>query len=39
MVIMENKSLIISNEMVKKYVTIDDVIDCVEKTWRWHGEG
>ena len=36
---MENKSLIISNEMVKKYVTIDDVIECVEKTWKWHGEG
>jgi len=36
---MEQKALIIGEETVKKYLTPEDVIDCVEKTWRWYGEG
>lgn len=32
------KSAIISNKLVQKYVTIEDVIEQVENTWRWHGE-
>ena len=36
---MEHKAMIISEETVKKYLTPEDVIDCVEKTWRWYGEG
>lgn len=35
---MEQKTVIITNETVKKYVTIDDVIESVENTWKWHGE-
>ena len=36
---MEQKALIISEETVKKYLTPEDVIDIVEKTWKWYGEG
>lgn len=36
---MEVKTVIITNEMVKKYVTLEDVIDMVENTWKWQGEG
>lgn len=35
---MGKKAAIITNELVKKYVSIDDVIECVENTWKWHGE-
>lgn len=35
---MSKKSAIITNELVKKYVSIEDVIQCVENTWKWHGE-
>ena len=35
---MEQKTLIITNELVKKYVSLEDVIEAVENTWRWHGE-
>ena len=31
---MEHKAMIIGEETVKKYLTPEDVIDCVEKTWR-----
>ena len=31
-------SAIITNELVKKYVSIEDVIAQVENIWRWHGE-
>ena len=31
-------SKIITNELVKKYVSIDDVIEQVENTWRWYGQ-
>ena len=36
---MEQKALIIGEETVKKYLSIEDVIDICEKTWRWYGEG
>ncbi len=36
---MEQKALIISEETVKKYLTPEDIIDIVEKTWKWYGEG
>lgn len=36
---MEQKALIISEDTVKKYLTPEDVIEIVEKTWRWYGEG
>lgn len=35
---MSKKSAIITNELVKKHVTIEDVIECVENTWKWQGE-
>ena len=31
-------SLIITNKMVQQVVSIEDVIECVENTWRWYGE-
>ena len=31
-------SLVITNKMVQKTVSIEDVIECVENTWRWYGE-
>jgi len=36
---MEQKALIIGEETVRKYLSVDDVIDVCEKTWRWYGEG
>jgi len=36
---MEQKSLIVSEETVRKYLSVDEVIDICEKTWRWYGEG
>ncbi|MBR0139367.1 MAG: ornithine cyclodeaminase family protein, partial [Firmicutes bacterium] len=36
---MKFKSAIITNEQVKKHMSLDKAIDCVEKTWKWHGEG
>lgn len=36
---MSQKALIIGEETVRKYLTVDDVIDVCEKTWRWYGEG
>lgn len=30
-------SLIITNKMVQQYVSIEDVIECVENTWKWYG--
>lgn len=32
-------TLIITNEQVKKVMTLEKAIECVEKTWKWHGEG
>lgn len=34
-----SQSAIITNEQVKRHMSLDRAIDCVEKTWRWHGEG
>ena len=31
-------SSIITNKMVQQYVSIEDVIQCVENTWRWYGQ-
>ena len=31
-------SLVITNKMVQQFVSIEDVIECVENTWRWYGE-
>ncbi len=36
---MVQNALIVGEETVKKHLTIDDVIDVCEKTWRWYGEG
>lgn len=36
---MEQKALIINDAIVRKYLTVEDVIDICEKTWRWYGEG
>lgn len=31
-------SMVITNKMVQKYVSIEDVIECVENSWKWYGE-
>ena len=36
---MQEKVKIISEKLVKEAVTIDEVIEQVENTWRWYGEG
>lgn len=36
---MDHLAMIIGEETAEKYLTPEDVIDCVEKTWRWYGEG
>ncbi len=36
---MEQNAMIISDEIVRKYLTVEDIIDVCEKTWRWYGEG
>ena len=33
------ESLIITDAQVRENVTLEEAIDCVERTWRWHGEG
>jgi ornithine cyclodeaminase/alanine dehydrogenase len=35
----QNNTLIITNEQIKKALSLEDVIRRVEDTWRWHGEG
>ena len=35
---MNKKTVIITNEMVKKYVSVEDVIESVENVWKWYGE-
>jgi ornithine cyclodeaminase/alanine dehydrogenase len=32
------ESLIITNKTVQKYVSLEDVIDCVENTWRYYAK-
>lgn len=36
---MEEKALIIGNETVQRFVSVDDVIDTVEKVWTAYGNG
>ncbi len=36
---MSRQTVIITNELVKKYVSLEDVIETVENTWKWQGEG
>ena len=31
--------MVIGEETVRRHLTVEDAIDCVEKTWRWYGEG
>ena len=33
------KTLIITNMQVQEHMTLERAIECVEKTWRWHGQG
>ncbi len=35
----EQKALVVGEETVKRFLSPEDVIDCVEKTWKWYGEG
>ena len=35
---MEQKAWIIDEKTAKQYLTVEDAIDCVEKTWKWYGE-
>lgn len=35
----DQKAMIIGEETVKKYLTPENVIACVEQTWKWYGEG
>jgi ornithine cyclodeaminase/alanine dehydrogenase len=35
----QNNTLIITNEQIKRVLSLEDVIHRVEDTWRWHGEG
>lgn len=32
------ESMIITNQKVQEYVSLEDVITCVESTWKWFGE-
>ena len=34
-----DRTLIVTNEQVKAHVTLEQAIECVENTWRWHGQG
>jgi alanine dehydrogenase len=36
---MEEKTLVITDTVVRRHLTTDDVIRRVEDTWRWYGEG
>ena len=36
---MEERAYLIGEQTVREHLTPEDVIDCVEKTWRWYGEG
>ena len=35
----DQNAMIIGEETVRRILTVEDVIDCVEKTWRWYGQG
>ena len=36
---MKTGTMIIGEKTVRRYLTVEDAIECVEKTWRWYGEG
>lgn len=36
---MEERAMIIGEETVLRHLRCEDVIACVERTWRWYGEG
>jgi alanine dehydrogenase len=36
---MEERTLVITNGMVQKHLSVEDVIRRVEDTWRWYGQG
>jgi len=36
---LSQNAMVIGEETVQRLLTAEDVIDCVEKTWRWYGEG
>ncbi len=36
---LEQRAMILGEDTVRRYLSVEDVIDCVEKTWRWYGEG
>jgi alanine dehydrogenase len=37
--VIEQRAMVIGERTVRKYLSPEDVIDCVEKTWKWYGEG
>ena len=36
---MDTRAMIIGEETVKEFLTVEDAIGCVERTWKWYGEG
>lgn len=34
-----DRTLIVTNAQVQRYATLEQAIECVENTWRWHGQG
>ncbi|MBO4299162.1 MAG: ornithine cyclodeaminase family protein [Clostridia bacterium] len=36
---MDTRTMVIGEETVRRYLSVEDAIECVEKTWRWYGEG
>ena len=36
---MERKTMLVSDELVRKVLTPEDAIDVVKKTWRWYAQG
>ena len=35
---MGEKTIVVSDAQVQRHVSLEDVIQCVEDVWRWHGE-
>lgn len=35
---MGEKTIVISDAQVQRHASLEDVIQCVEDVWRWHGE-
>ncbi len=36
---MDTRTMVIGEETVRRYLNVEDAIGCVERTWRWYGEG